>query len=582
MFLTVYFQEALSNAELSTVFDGLNALGRVPWKINERILGIAQQCWENGIALGDIPTQADHEIPDEPQRPERPYFPAEPGTQAFEEYRERYHAYKEAFYKRRRLIQKNMDLRSMRCSTILKLDQAEKFKDFDQIYFPFNIDFRGRAYPVPPHLSNVGSDLCRGLLKFAEAKPLGKNGLYWLKVHLANFAGKDKMTFDDRAKFVDDNLDKVRASATDPFGGERWWMSLEDPFQGLATCFEIIGAMDSGNPETYACSLPVHMDGSCNGLQHYAALGRDRVGGKAVNLCAYDEPQDVYVGVMNEVIRRVAEDAERAIDFDTSNPDSLSLDQKKALSINRAAKLVNGLIDRGVVKRTVMTSVYGVTYIGARKQIQEKIEEKLEQQGRDVDAMSTEVFSACGYLARVTMSVMGELFQGAKGTMNWLTTCARMITQHGYPVAWISPIGVPTVQPYRQKKTATLVTLMQTVTIAKETDGLPIHKSRQVTAFPPNYVHSLDSSHMLLTAIEMDRRGLTFSAVHDSFWTHPCDIDEMNGALRDVFVHLYEQPLLERLKRTWEMRYPDLTFPDLPKRGELDLHEVKNAKYFFQ
>lgn len=76
-------------------------------------------------------------------------------------------------------------------------------------------------------------------------------------------------------------------------------------------------------------------------------------------------------------------------------------------------------------------------------------------------------------------------------------------------------------------------------------DNLPIHKQRQVSAFPPNYVHSLDSSHMLLTALEMDRRGLAFTAVHDSFWTHPCDVDEMNDVLRDCFIDLYKRPLLQ-------------------------------------
>jgi DNA-directed RNA polymerase len=510
----------------------------------------------------------------------------------------------------------HQDLNSLRCSAILKLDQAEKFKQFDEIYFPYNVDFRGRAYPVPPHLSIVGSDLCRGMLMFADGKPLGSRGLYWLKVHLANLAGYDKATFDDRAKFVDENMDKVRESAEDPFAGDRWWMSLEDPFQALAASVEIINAIDSGDPASYMCSLAVHMDGSCNGLQHYAALGRDRVGGKAVNLCAAEEPQDVYLGVMHEVIRRVADEAGRQLDFDTSDPSSLKGAKKKQFEEHNAAKLVNGLIDRGVVKRTVMTSVYGVTYIGARQQIQEKIQSKvgekifcpllvvgcpivhlcvshpvfksaamrsqLEDQGHDIDEMEREVFRACGYLARVTMEAIGELFTGAKGTMDWLTTCARMIVQHGYPVAWVSPIGVPAIQPYRQNKSAVVVTLLQNVTLASDRDNLPIHKQRQVSAFPPNYIHSLDSSHMLLTALEMDRRGLTFSAVHDSFWTHPCDVDEMNAALRDVFVELYEQPLLETLKETWETRYPDLKFPDLPKRGDLDLNEVKNSEYFFQ
>jgi DNA-directed RNA polymerase, mitochondrial len=575
-------REAISNTENSVVFDGLNALGRVKWRINKRLLDVAQRCWDENIPLGDIPSRTDFELPEQPMAPSWSGTKLEKGTEEYDAAVSELLNYRDRLAKYNRTKQKNMDLVSLRCSTILKLNQAEKFKDFDEIYFPYNMDFRGRAYPIPPHFSNVGSDLCRGMLQFSESKPLGDRGLFWLKVHLANLAGKDKMTFDGRAKFVDDHLDEVRASVADPFGGERWWMSLENPFQALATCYEIVNAIDSGDPSSYMCPLAVHMDGSCNGLQHYAALGRDYVGGKAVNLCVTDEPQDVYVGVMHEVVRRISEEANRTFDFDTSNVDALTNAQKLALKHNRAAKLVDGLIDRGVVKRTVMTSVYGVTFVGARTQIREKIEQKLAGQGHDLDEIDFEVFNACGYLAIVTLEVIGDLFSGAKCTMNWLTSCARLITQHGYPVAWISPIGLPAVQPYRQKKTARVLTLTQTVTLSIVNDDLPIHKSRQVTAFPPNFIHSLDSSHMLLTALEMDRRGLTFSAVHDSFWTHACDVDEMNGALRDTFVDLYKQPLLERLKETWELRYPELNFPDLPERGSLVLDDVTKAKYFFQ
>ena len=196
--------------------------------------------------------------------------------------------------------------------------------------------------------------------------------------------------------------------------------------------------------------------------------------------------------------------------------------------------------------------------------------------------MNREVFDASAYLARVTMDVMGDLFAGARETMNWLTICARMIAQHGYPVAWVTPIGLPAIQPYREERSSTVVTVQQNVTLKIDVDDLPLHKRRQVTAFPPNFVHSLDSSHMLLTALEMDRRGLTFSAVHDSFWTHASDVDEMNVALREVFVELYRTPVLEQVKESWELRYPDLDFPDLPKTGELNLDEVMDSKYFFQ
>lgn len=57
------------------------------------------------------------------------------------------------------------------------------FKFRDRIFWlPHNMDFRGRVYPCPPHLNHLGSDMARSLLCFAKGKPLGQNGLDWLKV----------------------------------------------------------------------------------------------------------------------------------------------------------------------------------------------------------------------------------------------------------------------------------------------------------------------------------------------------------------------------------------------------------------
>jgi DNA-directed RNA polymerase, mitochondrial len=62
---------------------------------------------------------------------------------------------------------------------------------------------------VPPNLNHLGSDFCRGMLMFAERKPLGKDGLRWMKIHLANLYGKDKSSFDGRVEFVDSIMDQV-------------------------------------------------------------------------------------------------------------------------------------------------------------------------------------------------------------------------------------------------------------------------------------------------------------------------------------------------------------------------------------
>lgn len=119
--------------------------------------------------------------------------------------------------------------------------------------------------------------------------------------------GMDKLSLDSRADWADSVLSNIKSVARDPLGEMRdWWLSADDPFQALACCYEITDALAHPlGPALYESSLPVHMDGSCNGLQHYAALGLDEVGGRAVNLVASDVPQDVYSGVCDLVNEKV-------------------------------------------------------------------------------------------------------------------------------------------------------------------------------------------------------------------------------------------------------------------------------------
>lgn len=70
---------------------------------------------------------------------------------------------------------------------------------------------------------------------------------------------------------------------------------------------------------------------------------------------------------------------------------------------------------------------------------------------------------------------------------------------------------------------------------------------KQKNAFPPNFVHSLDSSHMMLTSLFCERAGITFVSVHDCYWTHPSTVHIMNKICREQFVALHSEPILENL-----------------------------------
>ena len=93
----------------------------------------------------------------------------------------------------------------------LRLSVACELRDAPRFYLPHNMDFRGRAYPIHPHLHHMGEDSTRGLLLFAEAKPLGKHGLDWLLAHIANVwgHGEDKRSTAERRAFAKAHLDQV-------------------------------------------------------------------------------------------------------------------------------------------------------------------------------------------------------------------------------------------------------------------------------------------------------------------------------------------------------------------------------------
>ncbi|XP_027350568.1 DNA-directed RNA polymerase 2B, chloroplastic/mitochondrial-like isoform X2 [Abrus precatorius] len=411
-------REAVKRAprkQLEPVFEALDTLGHTKWRVNKKVLSVVDRIWASGGRLADLVDRDDVPLPEEPDTDDEAKI-------------------KKWKWKVRSVKKENRERYSQRCDIELKLAVARKMKEEEGFYYPHNLDFRGRAYPMHPHLNHLGSDLCRGILEFADGRPLGKSGLHWLKIHLANLyaGGVDKLSHEGRMAFTENHFDDIFDSADKPLEGRRWWLNAEDPLQCLAVCITLTEALRSSSPETFISHIPVHQDGSCNGLQHYAALGRDKLGAAAVNLVAREKPADVYSGIAARVLDIVRRDAQK--------------DPAIFPDAHHAKTLVNQ-VDRKLVKQTVMTSVYGVTYIGAREQIKRRLKEK------NAISDDTELYGASCYAAKVTLTALEEMFQGARGIMTWLGDCAKLeqiIASENQPVHWITPLGLPVVQPYRK------------------------------------------------------------------------------------------------------------------------------------
>lgn len=554
-----YLRAASDNGDLDTVLAALDVLGNTSWKINKPIFDVMLEVWNSGKDIADMPP-IEMETP-EPQKPDN----YDHDIKARSVYLQRLKQWN----------QQRASNHSQRCDVNYKLEIARAYLG-ERFYFPHNMDFRGRAYPMPPHLNHIGNDLCRGLLMFADAKPLGKAGLRWLRIHISNVFGYDKASFGEREQFAIDHEADIRDSVERPLDGKRWWLKADDPWQCLAASMELKAALEHPDgPEAYESSLPVHQDGTCNGLQHYAALGGDLAGAKQVNLSRGDRPADVYSGVADLVIKMLDEEAAKG---------------------ERLAKILQGKVTRKVVKQTVMTTVYGVTFIGAKNQVMRQLADR-------GDVPAEDLFTAASYLAKIIMSCIGNLFSGAQKIQDWLSFSAKVIAKsipaqrleeatrpyqpsesslkradaRGYSrdpakadrivkeqmtsVIWTTALGLPVVQPYRKTKKRQISTAMQTVFIHDPLSNSEVSPAKQASAFPPNFIHSLDATHMILTALECHAAGLTFASVHDSYWTHAADIDTMSDMIRETFVRLHSQDILHRLREEFLQRYAGYKVP---------------------
>ncbi|KAK5117258.1 hypothetical protein LTR62_005875 [Meristemomyces frigidus] len=591
-----YFHAADRKRDLNQVYAGLTVLGKVPWKVHPGVLKAQIEAWNSGEEIANFAPLNPH-LP----RPEEPGADADPLAKR--------HWIQEI----KGIENKRAGLHSKRCFQNFQLEIARAVAN-ETLYFPHNMDFRGRAYPIPPYLNHMGADNVRGLLVFAEGKPLGKNGLRWLKIHLATVAGHDKASLAERIAFTDENIDNIRDSSRNPLGGSRWWLKSEDAWQTLAACHEITAALDSPDPTKFLSTVPIQQDGTCNGLQHYAALGGDSIGARQVNLEPGDRPADVYTAVMEAVASEV---------------------EKDAAAGNPVAQKLRGKLTRKCVKQPVMTNVYGVTFFGAKEQVAKQLETIFPDTNR-YDEIRLNAMSL--YVVTKIFRSLGEMFNGAQAIQHWLGTCAdriatcltpeqikkitdndpvesekhmtdKQITARAYhaerkvklkaaaeamgrvkrvprqansrasqntvggsnnsdkdmvddvkplfrsTVIWTTPLRLPVVQPYRKSTPKLVKTNFQTFNIQEPQVWDPVSKRKQLQAFPPNFIHSLDATHMLLSALKCDEEGMTFASVHDSFWTHACDVDRLSVLLRDAFVEMHSEDIIGRLKEEFQTRY---------------------------
>lgn len=533
----------LDTVQMPEVYDAVNILQNTSWKINQNIYNVLRYMVDNNVTLGLIPQSGD--------KPDLPPKPVDIATN--EEAKKAWKATaREAYNLHTKTLSKRMAL-------VKQLWVAEKYKDEEEFFFIYTLDFRGRAYPVQLFLHPQGDDTAKALMTFATAKPLGNDGACWLAIHGANMFGFDKTSLQERIDWTLENRDKILACAEDPFNN-RWWTEADKPFMFLAFCFEWKGYTEQG--ESYECALPVSMDGSCNGLQNFSAMLLDEAGGAAVNLVPADKPSDVY--------NLVAEKAKEIVNIDES-PEAIWW---------------RGKVTRSICKRPVMTLPYGVTKLGMIEQVSEELLKK--RNNGELSESIAELNSYSRYLGKVLYECIGKTLVAAPVAMDWLRAVAEVYTSRNKPLEWVTPVGFPVLQAYYKTKVTQVKVKTSTIKLRPQLHiYIPeLSAKHQKNGISPNFVHSMDAAHMMKTVLLASDSGLThFAMVHDSFGTHAADAPMLGVCLRQSFVDMYrENDVIQKAYESWGTAYsgePEVQIPPPPSKGNLNLDLILESEFFF-
>jgi DNA-directed RNA polymerase len=562
------YLKKLSTAKMPMVYEAINHIQATAWQINSRVLKVVQDLWEIGSAVAELPDREDEAlIP-------YPYPEKDTKTDSYtEEEIEVIKKWKRETYE---IHKRNVQKRSVRILVAQVLRIAEQFKKYEKIYFPYQMDFRGRLYPIPVLLQPQGSDLAKGLLRFAEGKKVDENSIKWLQIHGANIFGYDKESYQKRIEWVLERHEILKAYVDNPLEN-RGWTEADKPFQFLAWCFEYVDYLN--NPSEFRTHIPIQLDGTCNGLQHYSALLRDPVGGSAVNLVNTEKPSDIYA--------KVAEKLEEKLNAIKNNKQPLF-----GNDIKLANDWLNIGINRKLTKRPVMVLPYGGTLLSCREYIGEYLTDNYSpnfiwEHFKIGDNPTDCIYKVSVWLAKYLWESIQETLQAAIIGMAYLRKLSRILTNKKLYLEWLTPAGLLIRQAYPARKQKEVKTELYGSIIKVRVnidDESTLDSQRQVNGVCPNFIHSLDAACLMLYLIKCKKAGInSIMSVHDCYGTHATDTELSAKFLREAFVEIYRQPILENFTEdilaTVEIN--DMELPEIPPKGELDIEEVLNSDYFF-
>ena len=169
---------------------------------------------------------------------------------------------------------------------------------------------------------------------------------------------------------------------------------------------------------------------------------------------------------------------------------------------------------------------------------------------------------------------------GPAEVQDWLQSIAKAMAKAQSPIIWTVPSGFRVCQDYRKPQFKRLSAGKFSVRFYLPVDGeRPTDKRKQEIGIIANFVHSMDGAHLVqvvnrLSAADINAVGV----VHDSFGVHACHVDTMNRAIREEFVRMYSEPVLDKFLQE-QVERTGLSLPSFNAYGNLAIEECASGSY---
>ena len=491
-------------------------------------------------------------------------------------------------------------------------------------YQTIEADYRGRLYYQEPFLNFQGSDWSRGVMQFANGEVMTKDGEYWLAVHTAasynqsydideipswveidyasylkseglDSISVDKFTLNDRVRWTNENMETIISAGEHKIFAD----NAEKPVSFLACCIEWFNISECEGE--YTSYLPIPIDGSNNGWQHLGAMSKDTRTGELVGLVATEIQRDFYVQTAKQLLE-------------------IGDEKLNAMPMKHVRK--------GISKRGSMTRAYSAGATTMAKNMwfdcrSEDFDKKYDIEEEDCLKYSHELIRAINtvcpgpletmkYLQKLAAFEIGtyhkykdgvEAGKEYKGILSEISELynqpaeerdverLQYLREESYKyysvlvegngskrIRWTTPSGFPVkYENWRTETFKTKGTLLGrriTHVVRVELDVPNAHGF--MCGISPNYVHSMDASHM---AMVIDEFNGDFGAVHDSFSTHASKVDRLLEITKRTFVDMYDvDNYYDSIQQSITRRTDNVRQPTL---GSLEIQEVYDSDYFF-